>query len=431
MNDYKKLIIENLNNPDELENLYQEDPESFTSAFPEIYTENPDSLVLQAWFHRLNYMQESEPKPTEERIAISIPKPRLINWELYMALILIIINGTFGRLSHLIPSIATNIVTNNFPLILIFSIIVMFTFKIQISRKNILITVLIFVLSAIFVNIFLQNVDKSQTEALSYIHLPIMLWAWAGFVYMGFKIKDTKRVMDFFSFNGQLLIYMAIFFICMGILFSLTKVLFNTIGIKVSNVFEDFFSYFFFSGPLLSIYLLQRSKKKLGNLIPSMAKIFSILVLFVLVLLTLTIMITDASPYFDRSFLVAFNFLLVSVMALIIFSITQQVDTDSKTFSDYVNIALIGITIILDLYALSAILYRTFTIELTPNRFTVIGMNLIILANLLAIAIQYWKYLKSKASINSVKDCITKFYPVYFIWAGFVAFLLPFIFGFK
>ncbi len=69
--------------------------------------------------------------------------------------------------------------------------------------------------------------------------------------------------------------------------------------------------------------------------------------------------------------------------------------------------------------------------ELTPNRFTVIGMNLIILANLLAIAIQYWKYLKSKASINSVKDCITKFYPVYFIWAGFVAFLLPFIFGFK
>ena len=142
MNDYKKLIRENLNNPDALENLYQEDPESFTSAFPEIYTENPDSLVLQAWFHRINYMQESEPKPTEETIAIPISKPRL-NWELYIVLILIIINSTFGRLSDLIPSIGTNIVTDNILLIFIFSIIIMFTFKIQISRQNILKTVLI------------------------------------------------------------------------------------------------------------------------------------------------------------------------------------------------------------------------------------------------------------------------------------------------
>ena len=183
MNDYKKLIIENLNNPDALENLYQEDPENFTLAFPEIYVENPDSLVLQAWFHRLNYMQESEPKPTEETIAVPISKTRLQNWELYIVLILIIINGTFCRLSDLIPSIGTNIVINNFPLILIFSIIIMFTFKIQISRKNILETVLIFVLSAIFVNIFLHNIDRSQTETLTFIHLPIMLWAWAGFVY--------------------------------------------------------------------------------------------------------------------------------------------------------------------------------------------------------------------------------------------------------
>ncbi|TKI74629.1 DUF4153 domain-containing protein, partial [Bacillus wiedmannii] len=47
--DINNLIIENMDNPHELERMYRKDPKAFKKSFSQAWDENPDSQVLAAW----------------------------------------------------------------------------------------------------------------------------------------------------------------------------------------------------------------------------------------------------------------------------------------------------------------------------------------------------------------------------------------------
>ena len=66
MND-QNLIIENMDNPHELERMYRKDPKAFKKSFSQAWDENSDSQVLAAWYERLHFKETAN----AEKVVVS------------------------------------------------------------------------------------------------------------------------------------------------------------------------------------------------------------------------------------------------------------------------------------------------------------------------------------------------------------------------
>ncbi|MNR43910.1 hypothetical protein D3C85_1625810 [compost metagenome] len=115
-------------------------------------------------------------------------------------------------------------------------------------------------------------------------------------------------------------------------------------------------------------------------------------------------------------------------MAVTIFSITESGKDEKKTISDYMNVALIILALIIDSVALSAIVFRLSSYGISPNRLAVLGVNILIWANLVVIMLSYLRFLQNKTGPLAIQDAVTKYLPVYGLWAAFVTFTFPLFF---
>ncbi len=86
---------------------------------------------------------------------------------------------------------------------------------------------------------------------------------------------------------------------------------------------------------------------------------------------------------------------------------------------------------IVDIIALTAIIYRLGEFGLSPNRFAVLATNILIFGNILLIMIDLIKVNFKNKNIEIVEKTIAGYLPVYAVWTVFAVFLLPLIFGFK
>lgn len=55
--DINNLIIDNMDNPHELERMFRIEPEAFKKSFSSAWEQNPDSQVLAVWFERLHFKE--------------------------------------------------------------------------------------------------------------------------------------------------------------------------------------------------------------------------------------------------------------------------------------------------------------------------------------------------------------------------------------
>jgi hypothetical protein len=118
-------------------------------------------------------------------------------------------------------------------------------------------------------------------------------------------------------------------------------------------------------------------------------------------------------------------------MALILFSIAETNRNSNSNIGIFLLIGLSFMTVIINGIALSAILFRISEWGITPNRLAVLGSNILILSNLLIVTYSLYKTLKNRNQMESVEKSITTFLPVYTVWALFVIFIFPVLFGFK
>lgn len=137
------------------------------------------------------------------------------------------------------------------------------------------------------------------------------------------------------------------------------------------------------------------------------------------------------NPYTDRDFLLIFNALLIGVMALIFFSVAESAEKKKNSTDFWILFLLSIVTIIVNGVALSAILFRIAEWGFTPNRMAVLGSNLLMLIHLLMIAAKLYKTVSNANEGIEVGKTIVRYIPIYFIWAAFVLFFFPLIFGFE
>lgn len=210
------------------------------------------------------------------------------------------------------------------------------------------------------------------------------------------------------------------------ILTGITMQLFTMINLDIS---EFYFTNIVLIGvasvSILTTYLVDLNFNFVRNIAPLIAKLFGPLVLFTLILFMIMVIITGQNPFIDREFLLVFNIVLLVVLAISLFSIIES--SESK-ITNVVNCALISIALLIDIFALSSILFRLSSYGLTPNRCAVLGINLIIGIHLSRILYSYIKYFKNKVELNLIHKSITDYLPIYGIWSLIVIFAFPILF---
>ena len=183
--------------------------------------------------------------------------------------------------------------------------------------------------------------------------------------------------------------------------------------------------------PIVAAYTTKNYTDLTNKIAPVIANIFSPLVLLTALIFLVALAVSGKDLYSDRDFLLMFNIMLLGVMAVIVFSISETSTNRKQKFNEMVLLVLSITTVIIDLIVLSAIFYRLGTFGITPNRLAVLGSNMLILVNLTLLIIDLYKVNFKKALIKKVELTIAKYLPVYLIWILFVIFGLPLIFSMK
>jgi len=251
-------------------------------------------------------------------------------------------------------------------------------------------------------------------------------------IYINFDTKDKTKRIDYIKHNGDLAILSAIILIAGMILAGVTIGLFSAIDIEIEQFYMDYIAIWgIVSVPIVATYIIRNYPFITNRIAPIIANIFSPLVLITLIIYLISIPLAGKDPYNDRDFLLIFNLMLLGVMGIIVFSISETSINKKQKFNEMTLFMLTIVTLIIDLVALSAILYRLGEYGFTPNRTAVLGSNLLIFGNLILIMIDLYKVNFKSAGIKKVELTISKYLPIYMIWTIFVVIGFPLIFGLK
>ncbi|MEO6283187.1 MAG: hypothetical protein ABIN80_23930 [Dyadobacter sp.] len=413
----KDEILLNLDNPRQLERLYRTDKPTFRRSFKALYPEMKDNALVGFWNERLNFANEE------------------ISWgtgkDLVFVIVASIVAGLIAKMPVILGIDEEFFYSRNIGFVIFPALSAYFAWKNKLSVGKIALIAAAMLAGSIFINL-LPNVKESDTLVLSCIHLALFLWGILAFTFVGEKRNDVEKRLGYLRYNGDLLVMTGLILISGFMMTAITINLFNLIGFKIEEIYFKYFGIFgLAAAPIVGTYLTQTNPQLVGKVSPVIARIFSPLVLVMLVIYLVAMVYSGKDPYNDREFLLIFNALLVGVLAIIFFSVAETSKTTDTKIEIWVLLLLSAVTILVNGIALSAILFRISEWGITPNRAAVLGSNVLILINLLLVAGQLFKVLYYKGNIIGVGKSIAYYLPIYFLWAIIVTFLFPFLFGFR
>ena len=405
-----------IHDPEELERLYREDKSSFEKEFGEI-ADQFDTELVRFWKVRLVKVQPEEnsgffKKDLAFMIGISILTAFLAK----VPLIFGSVNPDFFY-----PRDLPWIVVNG---IILYTMWVNRTFVL----RQIMVYLVLLAASVVYINLLPDT--QSDSILLAIIHLPLLLWCFWGLIWMRFDYWEVGKRMAFIRFNGELVIMTGLILIAGGLLTAITLGLFSVIGMDI----EDFYiEYIAMSGavvsPVVSFFLIRLYPDVTRKVAPVIARVFTPLVLLSLFVYLISLIFTKISIMENREFLIIFNAMLIAVLVIIIFSISELDKKKIRKNSILVLFLLALLAIIINIIALVVITSRLFH-GLTPNRIAVIVTNILVFVNLVIISGRLFRCYYRGASIELVERSVGKYLFVYVLWIVVAVFVLPLVFGF-
>jgi len=287
-----------------------------------------------------------------------------------------------------------------------------------------------FVVAGVFANVY-PFAPEGDTWALTVLHLPIALWLVVGIAYAGGRWGQVAGRMDFIRFSGELFIYYVLIALGGGVLTALMAMLFQAIGIDVEPFFESWLLPCGAAGAVVvASWLVEAKQSVIENMAPVLTRLFT--PLFTAVLLTFlgTLLWTGRGVDVEREVLIAFDLLLVLVLALLLYSVSARDPRSPSGAFDVMQVVLVVSALLADAVALWAIAARITGFGFTPNRVAALGENVILLVNLAWSAVLYIRFLRGRGSFTSLERWQTDYLPVYAVWAAIVVIVFPPLFGY-
>jgi len=413
----KQRIIENIKNPDNLEKLYRENKQEFSKSFAAI-SDDYNSELVQFWRIRLAPVAETEYKV-------------FYKFDLLVVIFLSLVTGLLVKLPDLFSQINRESFYTRDLAIIVFNGLILYVFwqnKIFDKKK-----ILLYGFTISILLLFLNLLPNKNTDSviLSLIHTPLFLWCLFGLSFVSFDFKNTDKRIEFIRFNGELLIMTGLILIAGGILTGITLGLFSAINIDIQEFYFDYIVVFgCVASPIVSFYLIQLYPTLTNKIAPVIAKVFTPLVLITLAVYLVSLIFSSSQISEDRDLLILFNIMLLAVMAIIVFSVSELDKSKKKNINVLILFSLAVLAIVINSIALFAIISRT-TNGLTPNRTVVLVSNILIFVNLILISTSLFKTYFKENQIDSVERVVAKYLTIYSIWTLIVIFVLPILFGFK
>lgn len=406
-----RRILESLDDPQALEALYRQDPQAFCDSLDEADLEASDSTTLSVWRARLEYQK---------------PVWGADRHRMWSAIMIGLAVGALVRLPAIwlgeawyYPRLAPSLVV----------LALAAYFWIRHPDRGLLVAGLGLTIGAVVYVGLLPGDTDSVVMAL--IHLPFVFWALLGAAFLGDSWRDPKSRIRFVRYNGELLVVVSLLALGGMVLSGVTVALFELILDQAEDLYFNNIAVCGAAAvPVIGTYLYDSVFHRSTGFATALARVFAPLFLFMVVVYLVFAFAGGKNPFIDRSFLIAFNALLMLVLGISVFSLVERTAESEVGLIDYISIALIALTLLIDAIALSAILFRLASYGFTPNRVTVLGVNLIVMVHLAWIGVTYLGLIRRRVGFAAVHRVVANYLPVYVAWAALVAFFLPLAFGF-
>jgi hypothetical protein len=444
---YQEVIYGLGDEPERMEAAYQDavragQDDAFAAAIETRYAESRDNLLYAAWHYRLAYLA-------------SVAKKRLIAWG--WAIPLGLLNGLILWLfsdDKRFTFTTTNPFTGQEQSIL--PVVALLAAPISAAMVALYLTgagnrrwvrALAVILglgaaAAYVVLLFRQiwpQVFAQQYLGLMVLHLALLAWAGVGVVALAHHSGAENRF-AFLIKSLEAFVVAGLFSIAGGLFTGITFGLFNALGIDPPEVVIRLFVAG--GGGLIVVLAValvydptvapaqQSFDEGLSRLVALLMRLLLPLAALVLLVYLGFIPFNFREPFENRDVLIIFNAMLFAVMALLVGATplrSAELEERTQTWLRRGVIVLAALALLVGLYALAAIIYRTAIDRLTPNRLTFIGWNVINIGILAWLIVGQWRAGRARW-LPAIHAAFAGGAIPYVIWTLVVILALPWLF---
>jgi hypothetical protein len=435
---YLQQIRDNKNNSQQLEALFQaarsrREIGQFSADLNACYSDEPDNLLLQAWYYRLQSTIE-EPRRWE---GISADWKLAIPLAILNGLTLWVLSAPSFTFIHEVPWLALLAAPITAGFVMAFLALTAH----RNYRRSLAVGIgLALIVTAAILFVYLVAVRTSMDYLiLAALHMALLAWAGVGVALVGLASEDDNRF-AFLMKSLEVFIVGGIYLIVGMIFGGITMGMFEALSIQLPEVMMRLIA----AGgagliPVIAVATIydpfaepknQDFTQGLSKFIGTMMRLLLPLTLGVLVVYVFVIPFNFFQPFKNRDLLIIYNAMLFAIMGLLVGATPIKLEEVSPRLGSALRSGIIAVSILatlVSLYALSAILYRTFTGAITINRLTMIGWNVINIALLVLILIRLLR--RSAQPWNERIKTVFSLGAVFYIsWSLFVILVMPFIF---
>lgn len=410
----KEQIIQRISDPEALEILYRKDKSGFSLAFPEASTGIETDLV-RFWQFRLKKEGFGQHQ-------------QMLKADLWLVAVISLVIALLVKAHLLFGDMEPEVYwSRNLTVIVFAGLTAWFFLKNGITGvKNILVLVIPVLVLAVYLNLLPEKLN--DTTILAFLHAPVFMWFIFGLAWVSFNYDSTPKVSGFIRYNGELVVMYGLLCITGAMLSGMTIGLFSVIGKDIGQFYMENIGIIGLAVfPVVAAWLTRQYPDITSRITPIIARIFTPLVFITTTVYLVAITVTGIDLSKNRDFLIIFNLLLLGVMAIIVFSLSELDKSNIRKLNVIVLFLLAVVTLIIDLYALSAIISRL-SDGFTPNRTVVLLSNILVLVNILLILPGLFLAGFKGKPLDRVEKIICRYLPVYFLYAAAVIFIFPIIF---
>lgn len=421
-------------NPERLEELFQLAKQSneeaeFRADLQQAHDKSPDQLLYAAWKARFDHIPLARAK-------------RLTHWGLA-----VVIGIISGLIMWAISSNSLMFLDKVPYLALLWSPIVTIPVLIYlaiISKKNYVFTIIAsvgLIIAATYILLVSPGLSRFLDDylVLMVIQLPLLCWIAIGIAVMGLNSTYPNRFafliksIEVMIAAGVYLIFGMIFgMITLGMFSALDVLppeylirLVATVGFGLVATMAVATMYDPQSAPEGQDFSLGLSK-----FVFTLVRLLLPLAFIVLFIYIFVIPFNFMAPFKNRDLLIIYNVMQFAIIGLLIGATPFKLDEISPKLQQWLKRGIIALSIlalVISLYALSAVGYRTITGEVTLNRLTIIGWNIINIIILAALAVTQLR--KGTSAWNErLQMLYSKATTAYLAWSVIMIIVLPLIF---
>jgi hypothetical protein len=182
---------------------------------------------------------------------------------------------------------------------------------------------------------------------------------------------------------------------------------------------------------VIAAWLVEAKQAVVENIAPVLTKVFTPITLLMLVALLSALAIRHTFVDLDRGLLIIVDLILALVLGLVLYAVSARDPSAEPELFDRLQFVLLAVALATDAVLLLTMLARIADAGFTANKVAALGMNLVLLVNLIGSTRLLARFNRGAAPFIALERWQTGYLPVYGVWAAFVVLALPPIFNFQ